>query len=828
MSEIEQALTRLFNRHRIIFWYDVKQELHVEYDALTLPDVEKIVLGNNPFGVKHRILRQQPAQKFLLYHDGPPPADLDNWLLDVELAHGSFRADQTSLWLSELGLPIEFTDVVAPHADFFQATRRREQLKVLLHEDDTPGQVRLKMLAVAAGTEPRLDDIVEHLLAELAADKNDKISLIERCVLDEFLWQQLERTYGYTSTTPGSQDFAIELFKSCYAIGLGEAANLNNDALVFLKRWKDSVRHQASFRKLSEVYAPLLGIEQDVAQRDYQTLPALDLFEVIDRKILSDLVQAVANRTITAVTSAQIIRQRRQGYWYETYRDMYEAIGIAAEFFQTLDQVDLTIRSFGDGIEQYGRFWYQLDQLYRQFVYHLQQSGQPTLLGPVAEPVENLYSNNFLLKLNNAWQAQVDACRQWDREPVAHQQDFFEQYVEPFLQRDNKVFVIISDALRYECGEELLRLIRQEDRYEAQLETAVTLLPSFTQLGMAALLPHQTLTLNENGSVFVDDQSSQGIENRKKILEQALPGRATALKARDLLNMTREESRALFRDHEVVYVYHNQIDATGDKLETEERVFTAVADAFNELILIIKKLANANVSNMLVTADHGFIYQKRPLEESDFAGQEPAGTEITVRNRRFVLGKGLKATSSFKHFPAQAVGLQGAEMLIPKSINRLRVRGAGSRYVHGGATLQEIIVPVLSINKKRQSDISTVNVDILRGGTTIITSGQQSVTFYQTEPVTEKLQPRRLRAGIYTQAGELISDRHELTFDLTFADPRQRELPVRFIFTRKADEANGQEVILRLEEQVADTSHYREYKTARYLLRRSFTSDFDF
>jgi hypothetical protein len=51
---------------------------------------------------------------------------------------------------------------------------------------------------------------------------------------------------------------------------------------------------------------------------------------------------------------------------------------------------------------------------------------------------------------------------------------------------------------------------------------------------------------------------------------------------------------------------------------------------------------------------------------------------------------------------------------------------------------------------------------------------------------------------------------------------------VRFVLTRKADEANGQEVILRLEEKHAGTSHYKEYKSLRYLLRRSFTSDFDF
>lgn len=70
--------------------------------------------------------------------------------------------------------------------------------------------------------------------------------------------------------------------------------------------------------------------------------------------------------------------------------------------------------------------------------------------------------------------------------------------------------------------------------------------------------------------------------------------------------------------------------------------------------------------------------------------------------------------------------------------------------------------------------------------------------------MTDKIQPRVLRAGIYTEAGELISDSHDLTFDLNSDNPRERELQVRFVLTRKADEANGQEVILRLEETYRD------------------------
>ena len=138
------------------------------------------------------------------------------------------------------------------------------------------------------------------------------------------------------------------------------------------------------------------------------------------------------------------------------------------------------------------------------------------------------------------------------------------------------------------------------------------------------------------------------------------------------------------------------------------------------------------------------------------------------------------------------------------------------------------MIPVLQINKKRQSDLSQVEVEILRGTTSTITAGQLAVAFYQSEPVSEKVQARTLRAGLYSQAGVLLSDQHEIPFDLTSEHPRQREVQRQFILNREAEKANNQEVVLRLEEQVEGTSHYRVYRSARYTLRRSFTSDFDF
>ena len=484
-----------------------------------------------------------------------------------------------------------------------------------------------------------------------------------------------------------------------------------------------------------------------------------------------------------------------------------------------------------DSVLAYSESWYKLDQLYRKFICHARRSAQVSLLQNLVEMVENLYSNTFLIKVNENWQSLVNHCQKWDVPGIALQRHFFQTAVRPFLEKNNKVFVIISDALRYEAGEELVTLIRQEDRFDATIEPMLSMLPSYTQLGMAALLPNRNLKIAEDdtGTAIVDGQNSQGTDNRTTILAAATAQRAKAIRVEDLMNLNRDDCRALIKEHDVVYVYHNRIDSTGHKLPSEDRAFEAVEDTFDDLIKAIKKLTNANANNIIVTSDHGFIYQHRALDESDFSAAEAGGDKILYRDRRFLLGLGLQENTSLNKFTATALGLEGQiEALIPKSINRLRLRGACSRFVHGGATLQEVVIPVIQINKKRQSDITSVEVEILKSSSSIITSSQLSVAFYQTEPVSEKVQPRKLRAGIYTDTNELISDRHELTFDLTSENPRERELQIRFVLTKQADEANGKEVSLRLEELLTDTSHYREYKSVKYVVRRSFTSDFDF
>ena len=829
-DRIAQALAKFFDRHRIVFWYDTNKELRSDFEALDLPNVTKIELTNNEFSVKHRILREEPKTKFLLYQEGPQPENTSNWLLDVLLSNGEFRTDQASIFLSELELGPEFANIVKDHTEFFKSAKRRESLKNLVNSADSHNAIRLKMLAVCCGSEPRIDMILENLLSELAAEKQDKFFLLAKCGLEQFLWEQLQRHYGYGSETKSIRDFVIQLFKSCFGIELGKTVPLSNDAVVFLRRWKDSIRHRSSFEHFSDYCADALSVEQDLQKCDIRTLQNIDYFRLIDKKIISDLVRAVAERTLGAGECAMIVRNRRLSHWYDEFHHLYQAVEYAARFIHAIEGFDIKVDSFLSGIQRYARSWFQLDQLYRKFVYHARSSRMASLLEPLTVQVEDLYSNNYLLQMNDNWQQIVDGCQSWPIGQVEQQRHFYEKYITPVVAKNKKIFVLVSDALRFEIGDELLSIIRREDRYDASLEFMLGMLPSYTQLGMAALLPNASIGFAEKSTnVIVDGMSTLGTASRSKILEKSVPGRAKALQADELMGMNREESRNLFRDNDVVYIYHNRIDAAGDKKATEGQVFEAVEETLQELIKIIKKLAAANVTNMIITSDHGFIYQNRPIVESDFTDVAPDGDEIHHQDRRFVLGKGLKPRKSLRYFRAEELGLTGdVEIQVAKSINRLRLKGSGSRYVHGGATLQEIVIPVLQINKKRQSDVANVSVEIIRSGSSTITSGQVSLTFYQTEPVTDKMQPRSLRAGFYNKEGELVSDRHELIFDFVSDNPREREIHARFLMTKRADEANNQDITLRLDEQLPGTSHFREYKTVIYTLRRSFTTDFDF
>ena len=90
-----------------------------------------------------------------------------------------------------------------------------------------------------------------------------------------------------------------------------------------------------------------------------------------------------------------------------------------------------------------------------------------------------------------------------------------------------------------------------------------------------------------------------------------------------------------------------------------------------------------------------------------------------------------------------------------------------------------------------------------------------------------KTLPRTLRAGLFSLSGELISDEHELVFDLTGQGARDREFTFSLVLTHEAEKYNGQEVVLKLQECEQGTTFYKDYQTRKYQLRRQLM-DLDF
>ena len=132
------------------------------------------------------------------------------------------------------------------------------------------------------------------------------------------------------------------------------------------------------------------------------------------------------------------------------------------------------------------------------------------------------------------------------------------------------------------------------------MDALLGVLPSYTQLGMAALLPGAQLGINPaDGTAVVDGQSASGTENRDKILKAYANGRAKAIQAEDFLNLpTSKEGAELIKEHDLIVVYHNRIDRIGDKRDTEADTCQAVEQAFEELDAILRKSSASKTATL--------------------------------------------------------------------------------------------------------------------------------------------------------------------------------------------------------------------------------------
>lgn len=827
MNKIEEALIKLFGKHRLIFWYDEKAELTEQYHELNLDGVKKIHVQGNEFEVKYSVIKQFPKDNFLLYFDTPKPPNEENWLLDLELAHYLFQTDQEAMYLQELGWNYHLKDLVGDHIEFFKAKDRKAKLNEHVDKDDDLFTIKYKMLAVVFGTDNISLPTFVYTYGSSHVDSNDRYEKdLERFNLKEFFWKEIERKYGYFKENPTIYDFLIEVFT--YNFSLGKKTELSKESRLLLSLWKDTVQYREYFGKISDQISKDTDVETKLNSSKIEDVVNDDSFQLIDKKLIHELVHLIVNEDISVDRVNQIVKERENKFWFAEYEHYFHSLSYGSQLISLIRKYGNTkYNSFDEGVKDYSDRLYEIDQTYRKFIWSYRKTNQNRILSDLSEKIEKVYSNDWLLVYGNNWQKVIDGMEKWDA--INSQSQFYNTHLKSSFEKGQRLFVIISDALRYECGAEFTKRIVSENRYEATITNMVSSLPSYTNLGMASLLPHKQLTIQEGtDQVLADGLSTMGVQSRTKVLETNAGLRATAIRAEDFMKMnSAKEGREFVKQYDLIYIYHNQIDKTGDDKVSETKVFEAVEDELNYLTELLKKIYNMNGNNMIITADHGFIYQHNELEESDFSLSNHSG-EVWKENRRFVIGKDLTNDNVTKKFTGENVRLQsGIDILIPKSINRLRIKGAGSRFVHGGATLQEIVVPVIKISRKREDTTTQVDIDIIKS-TDRITTNILAVSFIQTDLVNKQVLPRTLRSVLRAEDGEELSDQFKFKFDIEEGSERQREVKHRFQLSSKASgKYKNQRIKLILEEPVEGTTKWKPYKEFYYTLNISFTNDFD-
>ena len=209
----KEALKRRFDVSRLVFWKDEGGEAQKEAEALAQElGVEFVVVQNNEFGLKDRLIRQEPNTKFLVYRPGPLPSNEENWLWDLELANQVFDADQVTLITHELGLDVH-RSLVEEHLPFFRAHSRVDRLAKLVGDTDSQTILKQKMTAVLLKQEDHnLTEVLRALLVEHSEDTSAGYDALTKFGLEDDLWGQVHARLGYKSSSPSVRDFSLWLF----------------------------------------------------------------------------------------------------------------------------------------------------------------------------------------------------------------------------------------------------------------------------------------------------------------------------------------------------------------------------------------------------------------------------------------------------------------------------------------------------------------------------------------------------------------------------------------------------------------------------------------
>lgn len=859
-KQLEQGLNQAFftENHRLVFWYDSEQGFVDELEQLTLPDVTIINMAqHSSLELKLRLELEDIEEKYLLYFPGAEPDLADDWLLDIKLYSRTFYADRISIIFNDLGLQQQsLREHLQQRQRFLGNKSRLASLKKVLPPNADAQAVDLSMIAAVLGAGsidvPGLLFMLaeESVTHDLGLEANPpSLEKLQQYDLLPALLNALRDEVGYpvsSAELAGEAPFRfgqllIRLLATGFCESVGEvpawantiafpSAGARATSRALLSRWRDSSRHYAAYDTVSGWVADALRIDQKLAAYSLPTLSGVATFEALEKQIAVDLCEAIPQASAPDLAMLEkVINIRLDGYWASRHKDdpirrryrlLYRALSAAITLFSLRQQhaQGFHYASCEELYRAYESELYRFDVAYRHYMTAARKA-HVNVLRELDAAVEACYSQWFITHLARNWSERLEAetlLTHWAIRDIPKQQNFYQHWVQPRFDsaRSRRIVVIISDAFRYEAAVELRERIDAKRYSQATLGSQLGVLPSYTTLGMAALLPHTDMAYRDNGGdeVFVDGLSTQGTPARNKVL--AAHG-GIAVAAEQVKGWSREAGREALRDQQLVYVYHNVVDAVGDTASTETETFAAVEQAIEELDELARKiLMHFNTSTVIITADHGFLFQQSKPEAADKTEISDIPASVIKNKKRYVIAPSLPVNADVWHGNTQhTAGTSSAtEFWIPKGANRFHFVG-GARFVHGGAMPQEVVVPVLVVNQLRGEKAgqrSRRKVEVISARSSLkMVNNIQRFDLLQTEAVSERVLPITLSVGIY-DGDQLISSEETMSFDCQTDSMSERTKQVRLSllgsdFDRKRDYF----LVLKDKDLQTETERYR-------------------
>lgn len=861
LSEIAERLSSYFDgKHRLVFWEDADGGYSDMVQLLTLDGATVIDVTGHELASKRRILRDDRQGRFVIYRQGAQPTPADDFLYDLKMAALPFNVSMEGLWAEECSVPASLADDLGAYARFFTSSERRQRLRDSALPKATPDDLSRAILASCVSTpatnwRDALRDVVKKVLTEWAEDSNTTYKLICDCALATRFWTEVEAVLGYASADgdPTIDDLAFEMLAStCKDILPSGTTSVTSDAERILFEMAANTRKRDAYERLIEKCSSTLAEMVPEGSRSPESIGQIDTIPQFDHWILTSLVDALVAGALRFEQVEFVVESRSSTQWFTRFEDKYRTLLYACSFFDAIEVYESSAPSANTAQEIFDLYcsaWYEVDESYRHFFTHFANLQNGKFKQKFELPRQRIMADydQFLMTLTDKWQLALFA--DGDTYPPAnvdYQANFFKELVAqalPSKEKGRRVGVIISDALRFEVGRELSSLISRSrntklrDGKSASCHGALCALPSYTQLGMAALLPGNALEIDPaSGNVSKDGAPTNGLANRQKILDAAFP-RSIAIKADEL---KAEGAKAVADDAPIVYVYHNVIDKIGDSRDTEDKVFAACEEACRDLEELASDLVSAGCGTIFITADHGFLYQAGDIAAYEYAEIEDLSALSRVEDmdmnhtRRFIVADVLPKSEVLIEYAAAALSLEGdAKIAFPRGVTRLRLRGSGAKYVHGGASLQEDVIPVITI-KRDLSAKKTYETDVqgFATGRLSITGSTVAVDVYQVQPCDKTVLPATVKVGLYApedsrEPGKLLcATEKTLVLDSESKSSDARKTRVTLDVTNDID-SYGTSVV-RISRQVGQTKKYKTVWEQEYSVDRGFGNDFDF